>query len=122
MSEWKNHLFSCIEAPLACCWSLCVPCGMSCMQGTTAYITTKQSSSCIIACLYSILCLCLGTAINRRNIRNYFIINGSFLSDLCLVYFCPCCAIVQEWRETMLHSGLDQDMFIIKALTSSNKA
>lgn len=121
MSEWKFSLFQCFDTPLACCWTACVPCGIPCMQGTTAYKSTGDGCSCFVACIYSIIFCCIGTAYNRSKIRDYRIIRGSYMSDLCTVCYCPCCAMVQEWRETMLAANLDQDQFIFKALASSNK-
>ena len=82
------------------------------MQGAAARLMVKEDYAHIKACLFAVFLSCIGTGINRGEIRASLMIKGSFLEDCILTWFLPCCSMVQEWREVMSHKGKDEDELI----------
>ena len=120
MSEWTIKLLDCFHAPIAYLWSYCIPCGIACMQATTARLVVPEENASIKACLFAVFLCCFGTGLNRSDIRKNLSINGTYLEDCFLTWCLPCCAMVQEWREVMKAKGKDEDEVVWKAYSEYN--
>jgi Cys-rich protein (TIGR01571 family) len=121
MKVWEFGLFDCFAQPVMCIWMLFVPFGMNLMQlveGRLIYTKDDpkynfhQGRTIFCACC---MC-CIGFAYNRMNFRSELRIRGTFLTDLCLYMCCPCCALMQEWRQTMLDKRGQEKVYIWRAL------
>ena len=119
--DWKNGLFDCFQAPLACVWSTCVPWGVACMQATTARHTIAEEDPHVKACLFASCLCCFGVAYNRTRIRDNLKIKGSYWEDCIIAAFCPCCSMVREWREVMLSKGKPEDESVWRAYSVHDK-
>ncbi|CAG9330857.1 unnamed protein product [Blepharisma stoltei] len=96
MSSWKAGLCDCTKALPVCCISCIATSAIT--QGLTA---NKMYDECggwffCIACILGPI----GCAMNRREFRNEYNIEGSFAND-CLMYCCcmGVCLSTQEFRE-----------------------
>ena len=95
---WKLGLFDCMADCGVCLWSLCVPCGVCCMQAQSVHKATQQGT-CVP---YMLICCCgiIGAAINRSKIRQSYGIPGSCCGDYCTWCFCANCAACQEYNDS----------------------
>mmetsp|Transcript_21865 Transcript_21865/g.21590 ORF Transcript_21865/g.21590 Transcript_21865/m.21590 type:complete len:108 (+) Transcript_21865:65-388(+) len=95
-----------------CLFSVCVPCGIACMQCKShSLIDHTGLQACACACFLG----CIGQAINRSQLRQKLNIEGGFVQDLCCSCCCACCAVNQEWRETMIFKFKDETRSIFNA-------
>jgi Cys-rich protein (TIGR01571 family) len=81
------------------------------MQSASAdLVLTGSKQACLRACLCGYYLSCIGAGYNRKAIRRRLNIDGSFFVDCLLECFCSCCAVSQEWRETMLQIGKNESV------------
>ncbi|CAG9313351.1 unnamed protein product [Blepharisma stoltei] len=87
------------------------PCAIACLiPGGYCWLQSKTTS--IVngghffgPLLNVCLGMCLGAALNRRKIRDAFLIDGHFITDCLAHLFCPICAATQEYREVCRRIG-----------------
>lgn len=100
--DFEENLFGCFGDMCSFLVVLCVPFGCSIIQ---SYAVTKVTNeSCIIPYCMPILLGCIGSAINRGDIREHLNISGNFCTDFMLSCCCLPCAVCQEYREVKYHS------------------
>lgn len=106
MGSWSYGILTCYENPIMCLWAFLVPCGICCMQIVDAKVSDKEKSAPLVAGVF-ICCLgCIGGTLNRLRLRSKLNVEDNPLFDVLFSCFLPCCAVTQEWRETMLkHKG-----------------
>lgn len=101
---WTKKPFDCCKNPPMCFMPSCVPCGYQLVQACTVGVVYKETG-CGTACWRAFccsVCLCsFGGAYNRTKIRHKLELKGNCFVDLLFHLFCPCCAVVQEWRQGM---------------------
>ena len=93
---WKHSLFACFGNVGVCLITYLVPCY------TYGKVAEAVGDSCLLCgCIFCIpiLNIICGGCI-RRKVRDKQGIKGSLLRDVCIFLCCPCCALVQEARET----------------------
>mmetsp|Transcript_827 Transcript_827/g.1827 ORF Transcript_827/g.1827 Transcript_827/m.1827 type:complete len:114 (-) Transcript_827:4122-4463(-) len=81
----------------------CVPCGYCWVQSYSAsYVSGEPQLKrfCLV-----LLLSCLGAGLNRRRVRQMFLIEGNLCSDCLMHWFCCLCAATQEYREVMRRVG-----------------
>ncbi|CAG9335840.1 unnamed protein product [Blepharisma stoltei] len=99
MADFDEPLCGCLQDMFSCLIVFCVPCGGICIQ---AYSVDKATSSGMVCPFLWSCCLgCIGSAVNRGQIRQKYHIEGSFIMDCLISCFCGCCAATQEYREVM---------------------
>jgi Cys-rich protein (TIGR01571 family) len=104
--DWKTGLFQCKDSPVMFIWAWCVPCGFLCMQTLDAKLSAPEDkNAAIIACLCGWYLGCIGVGYNRHILRSKLNIKGNIFVDILLECFLCCCAVSQEWRETMEHKS-----------------
>mmetsp|Transcript_5333 Transcript_5333/g.9780 ORF Transcript_5333/g.9780 Transcript_5333/m.9780 type:complete len:105 (+) Transcript_5333:264-578(+) len=97
MADFEEPLCGCCTDLLSCLIAWCVPCGTC---GISAYSVDKAAGDgMFIPFLLPCLIGCIGFAINRGKIREKYKLNGSFIIDCLLHWFCNLCAVTQEYRE-----------------------
>ena len=101
MGGWNIEICDCIRNPTMFLFALCVPGGMCYMQSVAAWVAEEKKSACRNACLLSCFLCTIGSIINRSHLRKSLEIKDSILFDIC--YWCcvPCCAVTQEFMQTM---------------------
>ena len=97
MIKWEENLFGCFGNTPYCCLVTILPFCYPVFQGCIVQKVTRESWS--NACCLPLFCCCIGSAINRRKIRDRYLIPGNFCGDCLIHCFCPCCAICQEHNE-----------------------
>lgn len=121
-NNWKYSLFGCCGNPSMCIFATCIPCGYYYMHALNARVSKDKPGDLKSACTAFCCVLGLqsfGASFNRMRIREVYSIEYcsqclhgnyigeycriccSWLVDLLTVCMCPCCAVVQEWREVM---------------------
>ncbi|CAG9316238.1 unnamed protein product [Blepharisma stoltei] len=96
---FEEPLCGCTKDMKSCLISWCVPCGSQCVQGMAINEASAGSESCFVPCLLAAFLGCIGSAINRGNIRNRYRIDGNFIVDLLISWFCLPCVSCQMYRE-----------------------
>lgn len=92
-------IFGCFDNITMCLFAWCVPCGGVCMQALDAKsVFSEDKSAGMKACLLAWCCCCFGAAYNRTQLRNKYGLEGSYLVDCLLHWFCGVCAVTQEWQ------------------------
>lgn len=117
-SEWKYGFCNCLDVPLMCLWSCCVPYGGACMQAVEVKLVapSEEENALLCAFLISACLCCCGAAYNRGRVRAKYNIRGSFMVDCLLLWMCGLCSINQEWKEVMHRAKGDEQTMIWKAL------
>lgn len=108
MGGWDVKIFDCVKNPIMFLWACCVPCGGACMQALDAKLTESDKNAWIIACLLDVCCGCIGMIFNRYRLRNALSIHDSIILDILFSWFLPCCAVTQEYMQTMDKKGHNQ--------------
>mmetsp|Transcript_809 Transcript_809/g.1746 ORF Transcript_809/g.1746 Transcript_809/m.1746 type:complete len:125 (+) Transcript_809:1242-1616(+) len=116
--DWKAGIFSCCRNPVMCIYSCCIPFGISCMQGVLAKLLFESNGTGLFACVISCVLCCYGAGWNRTQQRVKLQIEGSYVQDVICSCCCPCCSVVQEWREGMMHRFGDDTVVICSAFKS----
>lgn len=99
MEPWKADFFGCcMHIPASLCAFMC-PLGPCCLHLSAA---TAAMNSCMTPYCMIFYCGIFGHAFNRERIRLYYNIQGECCLDCIVWCCCPCCASVQEFRETGL--------------------
>ena len=94
MSNFNEDLFGCLSDIKVCLAGCFYPC---CVQ---AVAVDKATGTGVVMPLLLVCCLsCIGAGINRGKIRERYGIEGSFIFDCFLWWFCGECAACQEYRE-----------------------
>ena len=94
MSNFNEELFGCFSDIKVCLAGWCLPC---CVQAVA--VDKANGSGVFIPYLFVCLLGCIGGAVNRGKIRDRFGIEGSFVLDCLLWWFCAECSACQEYRE-----------------------
>lgn len=95
-SIWKHSLFACFGNVGVCLITYLVPCY------TAGKVAEAVGDSCPLCCCIfciPVLNIICGGCI-RRKVREKRGIKGSLCGDIVIFFCCPCCALVQEARET----------------------
>ncbi|ELU11499.1 hypothetical protein CAPTEDRAFT_221615 [Capitella teleta] len=91
MSEWQSTIFSCFSDPKLCVFVFCFP----------PYAYGKSAEAVGEDCVLHGLLAGMGFApITRWRIRKARNIEGTMLSDVLCHCALPCCALIQEAKET----------------------
>lgn len=102
MGEWQQGLFGCFSDIGTCLIVYFVPCVTAGQIIEAAGIT-----SCFLGAISYLLPvfnpICVMMAYNK--IREDRGIDGSVLGDVCRVFFCPCCALIQAGSEVQMKPG-----------------
>ena len=101
-TDFQEALFGCFSDIFSCAVVGCVPFGCSIIQSIAVVRATGES--CIIPYCLPVLLGCIGTAINRGDIREHLNISGNFCTDFSISCCCLPCAVCQEYREVKLHT------------------
>jgi Cys-rich protein (TIGR01571 family) len=81
------------------------------MQSASAkLVLTESKNAGCKACMCGYYFCCIGAGYNRKAVRTWLNIGGTFFADCLLECFCSCCAVSQEWRETMLQIGKNESI------------
>ena len=116
MGGWNVEICDCLKNPLMFLWAVCVPGGCCCMQAIDAKLTEENKNAGLIACLLSCCCGCIGGIINRNKLRTALEIQDTIVLDILFWAFIPCCAVTQEFMQTMERKHKNQNLPIWKAL------
>mmetsp|Transcript_21973 Transcript_21973/g.40109 ORF Transcript_21973/g.40109 Transcript_21973/m.40109 type:complete len:148 (-) Transcript_21973:147-590(-) len=117
-ATFNQKLLGCFDNPIMCVWALCVPCGLACMQGVDAKVLFPDKGNAgLIACLLNCCLCCFGAGWNRKELREVFKYEGSYIIDCLLELFCCCCAVTQEWREVFASKQSNPNTPIWSALS-----
>ena len=95
--EFQEPLYGCFSDILSCGIVAFIPCGCMIIQSLSVVKATGET--CIIPYCLPILLGCIGSAINRGDIREKLEISGNFCTDLLVSCCCLPLAICQEYRE-----------------------
>jgi Cys-rich protein (TIGR01571 family) len=91
MSDWQSPIFGCFSDPKLCVFVFCCP----------IYAYGKSAEAVGEDCLLHAILVSVGYApITRWRIRKARNIEGSMLSDVLCHCLLPCCALIQEAKET----------------------
>ncbi|TEA14062.1 Protein PLANT CADMIUM RESISTANCE 3 [Colletotrichum sidae] len=111
--EWQSNLCNC--SPIdSCLLAWCLPCLLlgktsERMRDPTMQTYEAINTDCLLYCGISFFtgCGCIYAMMKRGEIRERFNIKGSGMSDCCVSYWCPCCALIQQDNEvkTRLSTG-----------------
>ena len=83
-------------------WACCVPGGWCCMQMIDAKLTDEENPNAgLIAYLIDCFCGVFGGIFNRYKLRLALEIEDSFAIDILFWCCVPCCAVTQEFMQTM---------------------
>jgi Cys-rich protein (TIGR01571 family) len=99
MTKFHEELFGCFSNVPVCLWGTFVPAGALCIQASAVNKANNQGAIVpylLVACL-----ACIGGAVNRGKIRDHFSIEGGFVGDMFIWWFCAPCAACQEYREVL---------------------
>jgi Cys-rich protein (TIGR01571 family) len=105
MGGWNILLFSCSKNCKTFLFTF-LPGGICITQCTNAYIAKKgdekaKKKASTLACLLSTFVPLLGCIINRVQLRESLLIKDPVILDICFWCYCPCCAVTQEYIETI---------------------
>ncbi|CAG9311969.1 unnamed protein product [Blepharisma stoltei] len=101
MEEWSYEICDCAKNPFMFVWSLCIPCGLHCMQTCNAkHADPLNKHSALRAYLCVLFFGCVGASINRNLLRKSLNIKGNLFHDFAHLII-PCCAVTQEWMQVM---------------------
>jgi len=95
--KFKHGLFGCFDNLGLCVVTYFLPCYTF---GKTAEAVGDSCFLCAAASFVPIVNL-FAMASVRGKVRQTGKIPGSFIGDLCKVFFCPCCTLVQEAQEVV---------------------
>ncbi|CAG9326200.1 unnamed protein product [Blepharisma stoltei] len=105
VADWNESLCGCFNGIGSCLWVLCIPYGACCLQGMAIQIATEGTEGCFLPCWVGACWWPTGMALNRGNIRGLFRIQGNWLCDCCIHYYCFPFASCQEYREARYRMG-----------------
>lgn len=100
-SDFQESLFGCFTDIPSFLLVAFIPCGCGILQSCTVKKVTGDT--CLVPYCMPVLLGCIGSAINRGEIRTVLKINGNFYSDFLTTCFCLCCSVCQEYREVKLN-------------------
>jgi Cys-rich protein (TIGR01571 family) len=119
MGGWNVEIFDCVKNPTMFMWACLVPCGICCMQMLDAQLAEPEKKN---AMLYAglLVCFCgtIGGIINRYRLRMSLEISDSILFDILFWCCVPCCAVTQEYMQTMERKKKNRNMPIWEAYKS----
>ena len=96
-NHWDIGLCSCTKNCKVCIYSFLVPCGPFFIQPMAYSKMTGEDfkSTCSLLCTLGTY----GHAMLRGRIREKYNINGSYINDWFVWFYCCCCAAVQEMTQ-----------------------
>ena len=112
MGGWNVQIFDCVKSPVMFLWACCVPGGSCCMQALDAKLTESDKNAWVIACLLDCCCGCIGGIVNRYRLRKALAIEDNVVLDILFWCFLGCCAVTQEYMETMDRKKGDKGLMI----------
>ncbi|CAG9335647.1 unnamed protein product [Blepharisma stoltei] len=96
--RWEQPLCGCFS-DVSSCMIVCLICpGGSCIYQALT-VSKATGDSCYHAFCCSVLACCIGAAINRKKVRDRYLIDGSCVGDCITHLFCGPLAVCQEHRE-----------------------
>lgn len=104
MSSFDDPLCGCFSDICSCLVSCCLPLGVSCVQACA--VDKSLDSGMCKSFIHPCILMCIGSAINRGKIRSKYMIEGSFVGDCLVSFFCSPCAVTQEYREVKRREGI----------------
>lgn len=104
MATWDAKLCSCSAKEGFCILVALLPMCHPIFQGYAVSKSTHESW--FTACLCPLLFCCIGAAVNRRKIRNKYLIEGNLCEDCMFHCFCSPCAVCQEYTEVKIKERL----------------
>ncbi|EPS35178.1 hypothetical protein H072_11534 [Dactylellina haptotyla CBS 200.50] len=112
-SDWEHGMCGCFGDMGKCCmtcWCPCITYGR--IQHRLRNNTNSEPSNCNGHCwgFCGLMCLCgvqwvLGM-MQRGEIRHRYNLDGSGIGDCCRHFWCECCTLIQEDRETETRKAL----------------
>ena len=103
--EFEEGLLDLRKSSGLICLMLCCPCYCTACLVQSAVVSKATKTSQAWACLLSLTCCCIGTALNRGVVRRQYHISGTWYFDLLAHFCCLVCAIAQEYREVNAREG-----------------
>jgi Cys-rich protein (TIGR01571 family) len=103
MADFEQPLFGCLSDLFSCLIVSFIPGGICFIQASAVNRATGEGM--VIPFILPCLAACIGAAINRGKLRDHYKLNGSFVIDCLLHWFCSCCAVTQEYREVNTREG-----------------
>lgn len=107
---WITNLFGCCGNIPVCCFLISVPPAAFFLH---VYISSQVQHNflgpyCMVFCLGN-----FGVAFNRMKFREHYGIQGNYCIDFVSWCYCPCCSVMQEYRESIerykeLHKNKDK--------------
>lgn len=97
MRDWEESLAGCCGDVCSCCIVALCPFGCCLYQGLAVSKATGDGC-CTPFCCPICLC-CIGAGMNRRRVRERYLIKGNLCLDVLTHCLCGPCASCQEYRE-----------------------
>ena len=72
-----------------------------------------------VTLLYWLGCALIVGPMLRHTIRAKKNVRGTLLSDICLSWWCPCCSLIQEYRELHVDGAKDGAYYDIYSVSNS---
>lgn len=94
--QWSTGLFDCWDDYYLCCYIFTCCTSYIHLQ---SFVVGSLSNGCCHGDCINLFTGSVGMAYNRQYIRQTFGIKGSWCNDYYTVSYCPCCAVLQEYRE-----------------------
>lgn len=101
MGGWNIGIFECSHNLSTFFFACCVPGGFCCIQMVNASFATREGGAWKFVCILDCCLPVIGCVINRVNLRKSLDIKDSIFLDCFFWLYCPCCAVTQEYIETM---------------------
>lgn len=105
--NWKAKVFGCCNNACMTTFACLVPCSCSFIQCINSKLMFPESKE-YVGAYFCTFIGCIGMAYNRSKLRAKLNIEGNFCLDCICHSCCPCCSLVQEWREVMIFKYNDE--------------
>lgn len=116
MGGWDIKIFDCNKNIVMFVWACCVPCGGLCMQVVDAKLSDSDKNAALIAGILACCLGCIGGILNRYRLRDKLDIKDNVVFDVLFQCFLPCCAVTQEYIQTMKDKKGNEKLLIWEAI------